>query len=234
MVFVLIYESCSEEAIKATSFKETMDCLKWAFREYGDNIVYACSFGAESSVLLHLISKVREDANIVFIDTNLHFKETYEVIEQVKEKYPRFTINSISTTLSIEDQAHQYGEKLWEVNPNHCCQIRKIEPLRQELQKYKAWISGLRRSQSITRANVDYVNLDHKFKKIKICPLIYWTWDEIWMYIKLHQLPYNDLHDKGYPSIGCEVCTKPVEGESDSREGRWLNHIKTECGLHID
>ena len=233
MVFVLTYESCSEEAIKAITFKETMDCLKWAFREYGDNVVYACSFGAESSVLLHLISKVKEDAAIAFIDTNLHFGETYETIEHVKEKYPRFTINLISTALSLKDQAHKFGDNLWNVNPNHCCQIRKIEPLREKLQKYKAWISGLRRSQSSTRANVDFVNIDHRFQKIKICPLIHWTWDEIWMYIKLYQLPYNKLHDKGYPSIGCEVCTKPVEEAGESREGRWLNHQKNECGLHI-
>lgn len=211
-----------------------MECLKWAYSQYGDQIVYACSFGAESSVLLHLISKIKTNAQIIFIDTGLHFKETYEIIEQVKAKYPEFQISSTRTDLSLEEQAKKYGDKLWEANPNQCCQLRKIEPLKKELRKYKAWISGLRRSQSETRAHVDFVNIDHKFKLIKICPLIHWKWDEIWMYIKLHELPYHELHDLGFPSIGCAVCTKPVEGTGDSRAGRWLNHQKTECGLHID
>ncbi len=231
---MLTYDSCSEESLKSITFKESLECLKWAYQEYEEDIVYACSFGAESSVLLHLISKIRPNAHITFIDTDLHFKETYEILNEVKEKYPDFQINSIHTCLSLEDQAKQYGEKLWERNPNQCCQIRKIEPLKKELKRYKAWISGLRRSQSETRATIDYLNLDHKFKMIKVCPLIHWQWDEIWMYIKLHDLPYHELHDKGYPSIGCEVCTNPVIGEDDSRAGRWLNHQKTECGLHMD
>lgn len=231
---MLTYDSCSKETIQTISFKESMECLKWAYQEYGDAIVYACSFGAESAVLLHLISKVKYDAKITFIDTGLHFNETYEIIEKVKEKYPDFQINFIQSNFSLGEQACEYGDKLWETNPNKCCQIRKIEPLKQELQNYKAWISGLRRSQSETRANVEYVNLDHKFKLIKICPLIHWEWDEIWMYITLHELPYNKLHDQGYPSIGCSVCTNPVHGGGDSRAGRWLQHQKTECGLHVE
>ena len=231
---MLTYDSCSEESLKTISFKESLECLKWAYKEYGEEIVYACSLGAESSVLLHLISKIKPNARITFIDTSLHFKETYEILKEVKEKYHDFHINSIHSSLSLEDQENQYGAKLWEKNPNQCCQIRKIEPLKEELKKYKAWISGLRRSQSETRARIEYLNMDHKFKMIKICPLIHWKWEEIWMYIKLHKLPYHELHDKGYPSIGCEVCTKPVFGEGDSRQGRWLNHQKTECGLHMD
>lgn len=230
---MLTYESWQDYDIDSILIKDTMDCLKWAFNEYGKNIVYACSFGAESSVLLDLISKVKPDVQIVFIDTDLHFKETYKVIEKIKEKYPTFHINFISTQLSLNQQAKKYGEKLWEINPNICCQLRKMEPLKKELKHYKAWISGLRRDQSPTRANVHYINKDGQFKLIKICPLIHWTWEEIWMYIKLHELPYHALHDKGYPSIGCEVCTKPVTVNDDLRSGRWLNHEKIECGLHI-
>ncbi|HHW37849.1 MAG TPA: phosphoadenylyl-sulfate reductase [Bacillales bacterium] len=231
---MLTYDSCSEESPETISFKESLECLKWAYKEYGEDIVYACSFGAESSVLLHLISKIKPNARITFIDTSLHFKETYEILNKVKEKYPDFQINSICTNLSLEDQETQYGEKLWEIDPNQCCQIRKIEPLKDELKQYKAWISGLRRSQSATRANIKYLNIDHKFKMIKICPLLHWSWDEVWLYIKLHELPYHELHDKGYPSIGCEVCTTPICEDGDLRSGRWLNHQKTECGLHMD
>lgn len=231
---MLTYDSSSDESLKTITFKESLECLKWAYKEYGESIVYACSFGAESSVLLHLISKVKPNANITFIDTSLHFKETYEILNEVKEKYPEFQISTIHSNLSLEDQEKQYGPKLWGNNPNLCCQIRKIEPLKEKLKNYKAWISGLRRSQSETRANIEYLNMDHKFKIIKICPLIHWKWDEIWTYIKLHDLPYHELHDKSYPSIGCKVCTKPVYGDVDSRAGRWLNHEKTECGLHMD
>nr|WP_083888538.1 phosphoadenylyl-sulfate reductase [Calidifontibacillus oryziterrae] len=210
-----------------------MECLKWAFQHYQDEVVYACSFGAESIVLLDLISKIKQDCPISFIDTNLHFIETYKLIEHIKKRYPNFTIHFLNPNLTLTQQADQFGEKLWETNPDQCCQIRKIEPLREELLQYKAWISGLRREQSKTREGIQYINKDDKFKLVKICPLIHWTWEEIWMYINFHNLPYNPLHDQGYPSIGCEVCTMPVSHNDDLRAGRWKNHQKTECGLHL-
>lgn len=230
---MLTYDSWSEQDVESISLKDSIDCLKWTFNQYQEEVVYACSFGAESTVLLDLISKITANANITFINTNLHFKETYDYINVVKQNYPNFNIKFIQTQLTLAQQANQFGEKLWETNPDRCCQIRKIEPLKQELTKYKAWISGLRREQSSSRANVHYINKDDKFKLVKICPLIQWTWEEIWMYIKLHQLPYHNLHDKGYPSIGCEVCTKPVDNGGDLRSGRWQSHSKTECGLHL-
>ncbi|NSL50882.1 phosphoadenylyl-sulfate reductase [Calidifontibacillus erzurumensis] len=232
---MLTYERWSvNKNLKVPQFKEATECLKWAYNHYGDEIVYACSFGAESAVLLHLISKIKKNAHIAFIDTGLHFKETYDIIEKVREKYPDFQITFLKPNLTVEEQANEFGQNLWETNPNQCCHIRKVEPMKKMLQNYKAWISGLRRSQSETRANLEYINLDHKFKLIKICPLINWKWEEIWLYIKLYQLPYHVLHDQGYPSIGCEVCTKPVEGNCESRAGRWANHKKTECGLHLN
>lgn len=136
-------------------------------------------------------------------------------------------------SLTLVDQAKQYGEKLWEQNPNLCCQIRKIQPLEKELSKVDAWISGLRREQAPSRANTNYVNQDNRFKKIKICPLIHWTWEDVWNYIQLNQLPYNELHDNHYPSIGCEMCTVQVLNGADQRSGRWATFSKNECGLHI-
>ena len=105
-------------------------------------------------------------------------------------------------------------------------------PLHEALAGAKAWISGLRREQSPTRQNMNFINLDDKFKSIKICPLIHWTWQDVWRYVSKHNLPYNPLHDKGYPSIGCEHCTKPVFTLDDLRSGRWQGSGKTECGLH--
>lgn len=121
---------------------------------------------------------------------------------------------------------------MWERNPNLCCKLRKILPLEESLKGGKAWISGLRREQSETRKHTQFINQDHRFQSIKICPLIHWTWKEIWRYVYKHSLPYNPLHDVGYPSIGCEKCTLPVEVGGDSREGRWSGKMKTECGLH--
>jgi phosphoadenosine phosphosulfate reductase len=138
----------------------------------------------------------------------------------------------VSPNLSVEEQAKSYGDELWKHNPNLCCQMRKVVPLKEALTDVKAWISGLRRDQSPTRSNTQFINRDNKFSKIKICPLIHWTWEDIMTYINLNQLPYNPLHDKGYPSIGCAPCTKPVLENGDSRAGRWAGLTKTECGLH--
>ncbi|KGA97077.1 phosphoadenosine phosphosulfate reductase [Alkalihalobacillus alcalophilus ATCC 27647 = CGMCC 1.3604] len=217
---------------KSLERKDSLDILKWAYSEFGDEIVYSCSFGVEGMVLIDLISKVNKEAKIIFLDTDFHFKETYELIDKVKARYPTLKINLIKPNLTPEEQAEQYGEKLWKVNPDQCCQLRKMIPLENQLSQHRAWISGLRREQSPTRANTEFVNKDNRFKSIKICPLIHWTEEEIWMYVKLHQLPYNDLHDRNYPSIGCEYCTKPVKEGEDPRSGRWADSGKTECGLH--
>ncbi|MFC0473421.1 phosphoadenylyl-sulfate reductase [Halalkalibacter kiskunsagensis] len=212
---------------------DALDVLKWAYNEFGDNLVYSCSFGAEGMVLIDLISKVKKDATIVFLDTDFHFKETYELIDKVKKRYPTLNIHLAKPEKTPQEQAELHGERLWEREPDMCCNIRKMVPLERELSRYNAWISGLRREQSPTRANTQFVNQDHRFQSIKICPLIHWTEEEVWMYINLHQLDYNELHDKNYPSIGCEYCTKPVAKGEDPRSGRWANKEKTECGLHV-
>ncbi|TCP23464.1 phosphoadenylylsulfate reductase (thioredoxin) [Scopulibacillus darangshiensis] len=214
--------------------KGSRHVLDWAYKTYGDDIIYACSFGAEGIVLIDLISQIESRAEIVFLDTDFHFKETYELINKVKEKYPSLKINMQKPELTPSQQADQYGSELWKTNPNLCCNIRKIEPLKRSLSGKKAWISGLRRDQSSTRKDVEFINKDNKFELMKICPLIHWTWDDVWQYIRENDLPYNSLHDHGYPSIGCEYCTSQVEGHKDSRAGRWANLEKTECGLHWD
>ncbi|MFA9557909.1 phosphoadenylyl-sulfate reductase [Evansella sp. AB-rgal1] len=212
--------------------KDSIGVLKWAYATFKDDLTYACSFGAEAIVLLDLISKVKPNARVVFLDTHLHFQETYELIGKIKNKYPKLIIEYAQTEVTLEQQAEQYGKKLWEVDPDLCCKIRKNIPLEKALHGSKAWLTGLRREQSPTRANTQFVNKDNKFQSIKICPLIHWTWDEVWQYIKLFELPYNELHDQGYPSIGCSKCTFPVKEGEDLRAGRWAGKEKTECGLH--
>ncbi|GEL76253.1 phosphoadenylyl-sulfate reductase [Tenuibacillus multivorans] len=213
-------------------FQDFMEVIRWSFKTYKDKIVYSCSFGAEGIVLIDLISKINPYANIIFLDTDLHFKETYSLIEKVKHKYPNLKIKMVKPSLNLGEQRDHYGDKLWERNPNQCCQIRKVNPLKDELSNVDAWFSGLRKEQSVTRSQTQFINKDNKFKKVKICPLIHWTWDEVWDYITLNNLPYNELHDHHYPSIGCEMCTLPVTDSNDTRSGRWANFDKKECGLH--
>lgn len=234
---LLTYETFNDEVFaewnQQCCSKDTMEVIKWAYQVYENDLVYACSFGAEGVVLLDLISKARPEAKVIFLDTDLHFKETYALIERIKERYPKLNIHITKPALSLSEQAAAYGEQLWLSQPNQCCQLRKIKPLEQALSDALAWMSGLRKEQSPTRADLQIVNQDHRFKKIKICPLIHWTWEEIRAYINAFDLTYNVLHDRGYPSIGCQPCTAPANPFGDSREGRWKGSGKTECGLHL-
>lgn len=214
-------------------FKDYFDVIKWAYKQYdNEEIVYACSFGAEGIVLIDLISKVNKEASIVFLDTGLHFKETYQLIDEMKKRYPTLKIELKKPELSLSAQEQKYGAELWKQDANLCCFLRKIKPLESVLKGKTAWISGLRRDE-FSRKSVQYINLDKKFQSIKICPLIHWSWEDIWSYIKLNELPYNALHDQGYPSIGCEPCTSPAL-DGNIRSGRWVQSDKTECGLHIN
>lgn len=217
------------------STKGAKQVLEWAYGTYDEEeIVYASSFGAEAIVLIDLIAQIKSDARIVFLDTDLHFPETYQVIEEIKSRFPTLQIEMKKPKLTLDEQATQYGSALWKSDPNQCCQLRKVLPLQEAMQEKKAWISGLRREQSPERKQMNFLNRDEKFTNIKICPLIHWRIDDVWDYIKEKQLPYNSLHDANYPSIGCFPCTQPASGGDDSRAGRWQGLTKTECGLHTN
>ncbi|WNC13364.1 phosphoadenylyl-sulfate reductase [Brevibacillus brevis] len=212
---------------------DTLDAIKWAYRTFQDDLLYSCSFGAEAMVLIDMISDVKKDARILFLDTQLHFRDTYELIDKVRERYPDLRIKVKQPKLTLDQQAEAHGEALWTRQPDLCCQIRKVEPMDEELRGAVAWMSGLRREQSPTRAHVQFVNRDDKFQSLKICPLIHWKEEEVWQYIRMFELPYNPLHDLNYPSIGCAPCTRAVAPGEDSRAGRWAGQGKTECGLHL-
>ena len=147
------------------------------------------------------------------------------------EKGIRF--ERVHSGISLPMQALRHGEKLWERDPDTCCQIRKVMPQRQFLASYDAWITGIRRDQTAFRANTGLVEWDYANKMVKLNPLAAWTSDQVWEHIKKHDLPYNPLHDYGYPSIGCWTCTNPVEPGQDPRAGRWAGTTKTECGIHL-
>lgn len=208
------------------------EVIRWSFAHYGPDLVYACSFGAESMVLIDLLSQVSPKIRLVFLDTGLHFRETYETIDAVVRRYPKLHLERIRPELSVVEQGVVHGERLWERNPDLCCHLRKILPLKQALSGAAAWISGLRREQSPIRQFTRFLNRDEKFGLIKICPLVHWAEAEVWEYIRVRDLPYNKLHIQGYPSIGCAPCTRPVAKGEDPRAGRWSGTGKTECGLH--
>ena len=208
--------------------------LAYALERYFPKIILACSFGAEDVALVDMIHRINPETALFYLDTDFLFPETYEVRDRVIEKYglSPAQVVQLKSALTPEEQAAQYGEALWKRDPDRCCHLRKIEPLTKILRDYSAWITGIRRDQAATRANAGIVEWDAKFQLVKFNPLARWKTDEVWTYIRVHEVPYNALHDRQYPSIGCTHCTAPVQPGEDPRSGRWQQLGKTECGLH--
>lgn len=208
------------------------EALRWAFAQFEiEEIALACSFGAEDVALVDLIAKIEPKARLFYLDTGFLFPETYELIDRVRAQYP-LRMEQVLPALTPEEQAAAHGDALWAREPDVCCGIRKVEPLTMVLGGLTAWITGIRREQSPTRANAQVVEFDTKFNLVKINPLVAWTEKDVWTYITTNNVPYNPLHDQGYPSIGCTHCTRAVKPGEDPRAGRWSGFTKTECGLH--
>lgn len=214
--------------------KSPQDVLAYALDRFDQQIILACSFGAEDMVLVDMIHRINPRTPLFYLDTDFLFAETHDLKDKVIAQYnvSPDQIIQVKSLLTAEQQAQEYGEALWKQNPNQCCQLRKIEPLMRTLQGYSAWITGIRRDQTPERANAPLMEWDQRFGLAKINPLARWTNTEVWTYINLHEVPYNPLHDQNYPSIGCTHCTSPVAPGEDARSGRWKNNSKTECGLH--
>ena len=194
--------------------------------QFGPRIALACSFQKEETVLLDMLLTIDPKAHVFALDTGVLFPETYAAWRATEQRYG-ITIEAVSGP-SLGYQSAANGDKLWETNPNLCCAIRKVEPLTRKLATVDAWIVGIRRDQSPTRANAQKIAWDESFEIWKAAPLADWSDDAVWDYIREHDLPTNALHAQGYSSIGCTYCTKPGSG----REGRWAGNEKTECGLH--
>jgi phosphoadenosine phosphosulfate reductase len=196
------------------------------------NITFACSFGAEDVVLVDMLQKISPKTDIFYLDTDFHFKETYETRDRMAARYPGIPFVEVKPEITPEEQAAQFGEELWKSDANACCNIRKVKPLTNILSKYEAWITGIRRDQAPTRANSKKIEYDTKFGLVKFNPIAGWTSEDVWNYIRENDVIYNPLHDQNYPSIGCEQCTRKVMPGEDPRAGRWAGQDKTECGLH--
>ena len=191
------------------------EALLWAYEQFGDRMCLTCSWQRQSSVLVHMVfGELGLEVPVVELDTQLFFKETYETRDRLVERYGlRLERPEVIT---VAQQAIQEGPNLWESNADRCCHIRKVEPLERALAPYDAWITGIRREQALTRADA----------------VVDWDAKRVQAYIHVNEIPYNPLHDAGYPSIGCIPCTRAVVEGEDERAGRWAGSDKLECGIH--
>ena len=207
------------------------EVLLWAFSQFQPDLAIASGMGAEGIVLIDIASGIRSDLSVFTLDTDFLFPETYALMEELEARYG-IKIERLHPALTPQAQAETYGEELWRWNPDQCCNLRKLEPLRRKLAGLRAWATAIRRDQTAARATAGKVEWDPKFGLFKINPLADWTAEQIWNYIRENGLPYNPLHDRNYSSIGCTHCTRPVRQGEPPRAGRWAGTGKTECGLH--
>jgi phosphoadenosine phosphosulfate reductase len=218
--------------------KQAHEILEDAVTSFGDGLVLASSLGAEDQVLTHLLLQVQPNARIFVLDTGRLHPETYEVMAETEKKYGMKYELYFPKTEAVESLVREKGiNSFYESieNRKECCYIRKVEPLNRVLASAKAWITGIRRSQAVTRANTPILEWDDEHSIAKYNPLATWSEDDVWSFIKEQNIPYNALHDKGFPSIGCAPCTRAVEPGEDVRSGRWWweSPESKECGLHV-
>lgn len=218
--------------------KEPLEVLKWGIEKFHPKIVLACSLQAEDLVILDMLSKVVEKPKVFIIDTGRLHQESYELIEEINKKYNTDLRIYFPDYKEVEALVNKHGINLFYRSVElrkACCEVRKVLPLRRALEGMQAWITGLRREQNFTRGGIKKIEIDEVNGGIvKLNPLADWTWEQVWEYIKKNNVPYNKLYDKGYKSIGCVPCTRPVKQWEHPRAGRWWweQNSDKECGLH--
>ncbi|MDG2306906.1 MAG: phosphoadenylyl-sulfate reductase [Candidatus Binatia bacterium] len=208
------------------------DVLSWAAQEFGEQLCVTCSWQKQSSVLIHMLSELGLEPAVVELDTHLFFRESYDTRDRLVERYG-LTLTGPQIP-SIAEQHKAEGPNLWETDPDRCCHIRKVEPLIEALHPFGAWVSGIRRDQSPSRATIGKTQWSERYGVWKLHPLADWDEKRVWTYITANQIPYNPLHDVGYRSIGCIPCTRPIRTNEEERAGRWAGSDKLECGLHLE
>jgi phosphoadenosine phosphosulfate reductase len=208
------------------------EIIAWAHERFAPHLTMATAFGPEGCVILAMLAKIAPETYVFNLDTGYQFIETLDLRDRIARKYG-IAVDMLQPELTVPEYEAKHGGPLYKTNPTQCCFDRKVKVLRAAAEKHHAWMSGIRRDQSTDRARAAIVEWDKKFNLVKISPLANWTKKDVWKRILDEDIPYNPLHDKGYPSIGCWPCTRAVaDGESDERAGRWSGTAKTECGLH--
>ena len=209
------------------------ELIRWAHAEFGERLCLTCSWQKQSSVLVHMVvAELGLEMDVVELDTHLFFRESYETRERLVERYGLSLIRP--EIITVARQHATEGPNLWETDPDRCCHVRKVEPLITALRPYDAWISGIRRGQSPSRAGIPKAIWSERYGVWKIHPLADWDESDVWGYVMANDIPYNPLHDAGYRSIGCIPCTRPTQPDEEERAGRWAGSDKLECGIHVD
>ena len=210
--------------------------IAWTLNRFASQrLIMTTSFGMEGCALIDMFARHDVPLTVVYLDTMFFFKETYELRDRMVDRYPHMKFVNRGTSLTPEDQALQYGDELWKRDPDLCCKLRKVDPMVEVMKDVDVWITALRRSQSATRRNLQLIEWDWKYQLLKVSPLLKWDRPQVWEYIQQNEVPYNRLHEQGYPTVGCTHCTVAVPGSKPgeyTRAGRWANTEKTECGLH--
>lgn len=207
------------------------EILRYAVDRFAPKFTMATAFGPEGMVLIHMLSELAPETPIFNLDTGYQFPETLELREQIKRRYGiEVALKQPSTT--VEEYEAINGGPVYKTDPNRCCFDRKLSLLKEAARGMDAWASAIRRDQSEDRRRAAIVGWDAKFQLVKISPLANWSKKDVWNWISRHDVPYNPLHDRGYPSVGCWPCTRAVQIGEDERAGRWSGFAKTECGLH--
>lgn len=217
--------------------KSAQEVIEWFLRDFEGKVAFSTSLGAEDQAITQMIAEIDNNADIFTLDTGRLFPETYNLLDLTAKKYDLKIRVMFPDASRVEEMVNEKGINLFYdsiENRKFCCHIRKIEPLKRAFAGLDAWICGLRREQSITRKDMRLVEWDENNGLIKVNPLIEWTETDLWEYIKTNHIPYNKLHDIGFPSIGCQPCTRAILPGEDVRAGRWWweNPETRECGLH--
>lgn len=224
------------EAAPIADDSPPQDIVAWVLDRYADRrLALTTAFGLEGCALVDMLARQGQSVRVIWLDTNFLFPETYRLRDRLAERYPHLQFENHGTAVSPEEQAAQHGPELWRRDPDACCRIRKVEPMRQVLAGVDIWMTALTRSQSTSRAGIRVVEYDEQYGVLKVNPLAAWDRPRVWEYVREHGVPYNELHERGYPTLGCTHCTAPVAGASVTtytRAGRWAGTEKTECGLH--
>ena len=221
-----------EKLAEQFEFAGPDDILSWASETYGERLAIVTSFQITGIAALHMLQRIAPRTPVLTLDTGLLFPETQDLVNDLEARF-QLDLRRIKPRQTPGQQARDYGDRLWERNPDRCCHIRKTIPLRDALTGFDAWATGLRRDQSAGRARTPILSRDSRSGLVKIAPFANWSEARVWAYIRAHNLPYNKLHGAGYPSIGCWPCTKASNSDGDRRSGRWAKRAKTECGIHL-
>ncbi len=214
------------------------ELVAWSLERFADQrMVITTSFGMEGCALIDMYAAHQQPLTVIYLDTMFFFPETYALRDRLVQRYSHLEFVNRGTDLTPGQQEADHGPELWKRDPDLCCKLRKVDPMRRALAGVEVCITALRRSQSPTRAALRVVDWEWRSQLLKISPLANWDRPQVWEYIQAHQVPYNELHERGFPTVGCTHCTKPVAGSKIgeySRAGRWAGQKKTECGLHGD